>query len=224
MNDSRLKEDADAVAEGETVTSHFEQEVSKHSVDFSESQMSATQEFVQIHEFDTSSVISEEEEKGAVVLNESEEDLKCEKGFYSDVEKEAVDSKQAEVEISVIPPSPPLHLHEQEKEAQGVEEKTRASKPLRKLSGEYHNSYIDHEFPALIRCFQVVNVNSKYLSVQSPLLHFLESIRKHCSKHMPQIPSKGLGSDGLKLFPKLISYFNLLQSVQMISPSSPCIK
>lgn len=223
MNDSPLKEDADAVAEGETISSHFEWEVSKHSVDVSESQMSATQETVQSHEFDTSSISSEEEGAGALI--ESEEDLKCEKGCYSEVEKESEDSKQTEVEISVIPPSPPLHPNEQEKEAHDVEEKTLASEPLRKLNGEYHSSSIDHEFPALIRCFQVVNVNSEHLSVQSHLLHFLESIRKHCSKHMPQIHSKGLGLDGLKSFPKLIGFFNLLPSVQMIFYlSTPCIK
>ncbi|KAJ6663502.1 hypothetical protein lerEdw1_009581 [Lerista edwardsae] len=163
VNDSPLKEDADAVAEGETIPSHFEWEVSKHSVDFSESQMSATQETVQSHESDTSSVSSEEEGAGALI--ESEEDLKCEKGFYSDVEKESEDSKQTEVKISVIPPSPPLHLNEQEKEAHDVEEKTMASEPLRKLNGEYPSSSIDHEFPALIRCFQPPLVKTQTVTI-----------------------------------------------------------
>lgn len=173
MRDCPFKEDADDVTEGKNIASHFEWEVSKHSVGFSESQMSTTLASTQIHESDSFSISSKEQkEEGATALLESKEDLRCEKGFCSNMEKEAEDSKQAEVEISVIPVSPPLYLHEQEEEACGVEETKFTSKPLRELNGEYYNQNVDHEFPALIRCFQVVNVNIEYL-LQTPVLHFL---------------------------------------------------
>lgn len=186
MSDSSFKEDEDAVAEGENIASSFEWEVLKHSVGFSESPVSATQEPAQTHENDTTaSVSSKEEEEGATALTESEEDQKSEKGFYSDVEK------QTEVEISIIPASPPVQTHEQE-EACDVEKKQNSRELLRKLNENGHSLNNDNEFPALIRCFQVVNVHSKHLSLQFPLLHFLESIPKHCSKHMPQILKENL--------------------------------
>ncbi|XP_053122887.1 protein 4.1 isoform X12 [Hemicordylus capensis] len=167
VSDSPFKEDVDAMAEGENITSHFEWEVSKHSVGFKESQMSNTQESTQTHEFDTSSINSkeQEEEKGSVALIESKEDLKCEKGIYSNVEKETEDSKHAEVEISVIPASPPVHLHEQEEETHDVEEEKISSEPLRKLNGECHSSNTDHEFPALIRCFQPPLVKTQTVTI-----------------------------------------------------------
>ncbi|XP_015669809.1 protein 4.1 [Protobothrops mucrosquamatus] len=166
VRDCPFKEDADDVTEGKNITSHFEWEVSKHSVGFSESQMSATLESTQIHESDSFSISSKEQkEEGATALLESKEDLKCEKGFYSNMEKEAEDSKQAEVEISVIPVSPPLYLHEQEEEACGVEETKFICEPLRKLNGEYYNPNVDHEFPALIRCFQPPLVKTQTVTI-----------------------------------------------------------
>ncbi|XP_039190251.1 protein 4.1 isoform X4 [Crotalus tigris] len=166
VRDCPFKEDADDVTEGKNITSHFEWEVSKHSVGFSESQMSATLESTQIHESDSFSISSKEQkEEGATALLESKEDLKCEKGFYSNMEKEAEDSKQAEVEISVIPVSPPLYLHEQEEEACGVEETKLICEPLRKLNGEYYNPNVDHEFPALIRCFQPPLVKTQTVTI-----------------------------------------------------------
>ncbi|KAK9394677.1 protein 4.1 [Crotalus adamanteus] len=166
VRDCPFKEDADDVTEGKNITSHFEWEVSKHSVGFSESQMSATLESTQIHESDSFSISSKDQkEEGATALLESKEDLKCEKGFYSNMEKEAEDSKQAEVEISVIPVSPPLYLHEQEEEACGVEETKLICEPLRKLNGEYYNPNVDHEFPALIRCFQPPLVKTQTVTI-----------------------------------------------------------
>ncbi|XP_044290643.1 protein 4.1 isoform X10 [Varanus komodoensis] len=162
---SPFKEDTDAVAEGKNIASHFEWEVSKHSVGCSESHMSATQESAQTHKCDTSSISSqEEEEEGAAALVKNEEDLRCEKGFYSDVEKENKDSKQVEVEMSVTPVLPPLNLHEQEEEACDVEEKI-TSKAVRKLNGGCHNSNVDNEFPALIRCFQPPLVKTQTVTI-----------------------------------------------------------
>lgn len=199
MSDSPFKEDMDAMAEGENAASHFKWEVSKHTVGFSESEMSPTQESAQSLETDTTpSISSIQEQEGAAALLESKEDLRCEREFCSNV------GNQATVEVSVIPPSPPLHSHEQEEAAYGAEEKKVTSKPLRKLNGESHNSHIDNEFPALIRCFQVVNLSSEcLLSFQTSLLHFLKSVPKHCSKHGPQMGEAGLGLDELKLIPKL---------------------
>ncbi|KAM6428046.1 protein 4.1 isoform 9-T10 [Liasis olivaceus] len=166
VRDCPFKEDADEVTEGKNIISHFEWEVPKHSLGFSESQMSTTLESTQIHESDSFSINSKEQkEKGATALLESKEDLRCEKGFYSNMEKEAEDSKQAEVEISVVPVSPPLYLHEQEEEACGVEEKKLTSKPLRKLNGEYYNPNVDNEFPALIRCFQPPLVKTQTVTI-----------------------------------------------------------
>ncbi|XP_060547501.1 protein 4.1 isoform X13 [Pantherophis guttatus] len=166
VRDCPFKEDADDVTEGKNIASHFEWEVSKHSVGFSESQMSTTLASTQIHESDSFSISSKEQkEEGATALLESKEDLRCEKGFCSNMEKEAEDSKQAEVEISVIPVSPPLYLHEQEEEACGVEETKFTSKPLRELNGEYYNPNVDHEFPALIRCFQPPLVKTQTVTI-----------------------------------------------------------
>ncbi|XP_070619929.1 protein 4.1 isoform X13 [Erythrolamprus reginae] len=164
--DCPFKEDADDVTEVINIASHFEWEVSKHSVGFSESQMSTTLVSTQIHESDSFSISSKEQkEEGATALLESKEDLSCEKGFCSNMEKEAEDSKQAEVEISVIPVSPPLYLHEQEEEACGVEETKFINKPLRELNGEYYNQNVDHEFPALIRCFQPPLVKTQTVTI-----------------------------------------------------------
>ncbi|XP_025022106.1 protein 4.1 isoform X13 [Python bivittatus] len=166
VRDCLFKEDADEVTEGKNIIPHFEWEVPKHSLGFSESQMSTTLESTQIRESDSFSINSKEQkEKGATALLESKEDLRCEKGFYSNMEKEAEDSKQAEVEISVVPVSPPLYLHEQEEEACGVEEKKLTSKPLRKLNGEYYNPNVDNEFPALIRCFQPPLVKTQTVTI-----------------------------------------------------------
>ncbi|XP_070805572.1 protein 4.1 isoform X6 [Pituophis catenifer annectens] len=166
VRDCPFKEDADDVTEGKNIASHFEWEVSKHSVGFSESQMSTTLASTQIHESDSFSISSKEQkEEGATALLESKEDLRCEKGFCSNMEKEAEDSKQAEVEISVIPVSPPLYLHEQEEEACGVEETKFTSKPLRELNGEYYSPNVDHEFPALIRCFQPPLVKTQTVTI-----------------------------------------------------------
>ncbi|KAM3829733.1 protein 4.1 isoform 2-T2 [Vipera latastei] len=165
VRDCPFKEDAEDVTEGKNITSHFEWEVSKHSVGFSESQMSTTLESTQIHESDSFSISSKEQkEEGATALLESKEELRCEKGFYSNMEKEAEDSKQAEVEISVIPVSPPLYLHEQEEEA-CVEETKCICEPLRKLNGDYYNPNVDHEFPALIRCFQPPLVKTQTVTI-----------------------------------------------------------
>lgn len=186
MSDSLFKEDEDAVAEGENMASSFEWEVSKHSIGISESPVSATQEPAKTNGYDTTaSISSEEEEEGATALTESEEDLRSEKGFYSKVEK------QTEVEICIIPTSPPVQTHEQE-EACDVETKPSSRELLRKQNENCHSLNFDNEFPALIRCFQVVNVHSKHLSLQFPLLHFLELIPKHCSKHMLLIHEEGL--------------------------------
>ncbi|XP_058051256.1 protein 4.1 isoform X10 [Ahaetulla prasina] len=166
VRDSPFKEDADDVTEGKNIASHFEWEVSKHSVGFSESQMSTILASTQIHESDSFSISSKEQkEEGATALPESKEDLRCEKGFCSNMEKEAEDPKQAEVEISVISVSPPLYLHEQEEEACGVEETKFTSKPLRELNGEYYNPNVDHEFPALIRCFQPPLVKTQTVTI-----------------------------------------------------------
>uniref|UniRef100_A0A670Y8G4 Protein 4.1 n=1 Tax=Pseudonaja textilis TaxID=8673 RepID=A0A670Y8G4_PSETE len=166
VRDCPFKEDADDVTKGRNIASHFEWEDSKHSVGFSESQMSTTLASTQIHESDSFSISSKEQkEEGATTLPESKEDLRCEKGFYSNMEKEAEDSKQAEVEISVIPVSPPLYLYEQEEEACGVEETKLTSKPLRELNGEYYNPNVDHEFPALIRCFQPPLVKTQTVTI-----------------------------------------------------------
>ncbi|XP_032084364.1 protein 4.1 isoform X3 [Thamnophis elegans] len=165
VRDCPFKEDADDVTEGKNIASHFEWEVSKHSVGFSESQMSTALESTQIHESDSFSISSKEQkEEGATAL-ESKEDLRCEKGFCSNMEKEAEDFKQAEVEVSVIPVSPPLYLHEQEEEACGFEETKFTSKPLRELNGEYYNPNVDHEFPALIRCFQPPLVKTQTVTI-----------------------------------------------------------
>ncbi|XP_054854991.1 protein 4.1 isoform X2 [Eublepharis macularius] len=158
MSGSPFKEDMDTVAEGKNIASDFEWEVSKHSVGFSESQMSATQESAQIHEFDTTTSISSEEEEGAAALAESEEDLRSEKGLYSDVEK------QIEVEISVIPTSPPLQPHEQE-EACDAEKKQNSRQLLRKLNENCHNLNSDNEFPDLIRCFQPPLVKTQTVTI-----------------------------------------------------------
>lgn len=197
MRDCPFKEDAEDVTEGKNITSHFEWEVSKHSVGFSESQMSTSLESTQIHESDSFSISSKEQkEEGATALLESKEELRCEKGFCSNMEKEAEDSKQAEVEISVIPVSPPLYLHEQEEEA-CVEETKCICEPLRKLNGEYYNPNVDHEFPALIRCFQVVNVNTEYL-LQTPVLHFLSHFANTGASIALHIHEEGLRFDVLE--------------------------
>ncbi|XP_061452191.1 protein 4.1 isoform X16 [Rhineura floridana] len=164
VSDSPFKEDVDAMAEGENTTTCFEWEVSKHSVAFSESQMSTPQESAQTCGSDTSPTSSQEQE-GAAALTESKEDLRCEKGFYSDVEKEAEDSKEDEVEISILPASPPLHFHEQEEEVCDIEGEKWASEPLSKLNGECHSSSIDNEFPALIRCFQPPLVKTQTVTI-----------------------------------------------------------
>ncbi|XP_013926363.1 PREDICTED: protein 4.1 isoform X10 [Thamnophis sirtalis] len=165
VRDCPFKEDADDVTEGKNIASHFEWEVSKHSVGFSESQMSTALESTQIHESDSFSISSKEQkEEGATAL-ESKEDLRCEKGFCSNMEKEAEDFKQAEVEVSVIPVSPPLYLHEQEEEACGFEETKFTNKPLRELNGEYYNPNVDHEFPALIRCYQPPLVKTQTVTI-----------------------------------------------------------
>lgn len=184
------------MAEGENITSHFEWEVSKHSVALSESPVSSPQESAHTCESDTSSASSKEQEKqgaaaAAAALSESKEDLRCGEGFYSVVEKEAEDSKQDEMEVYKIPSSPPLHLHEQEEEACDVEGGKGASEPLSELNGECHSSSIDNEFPALIRCFQVVNVNLKHLSLQSSLLHF----RSHSTNTAASICHKSIKKD-----------------------------
>ncbi|XP_063168049.1 protein 4.1 isoform X13 [Candoia aspera] len=166
VRDCPFKEDADEMTEGKSIISHFEWEVPKHSVGFSESQMSTTLEPTQILESDSFSINSKEQkEEGATAPLESKEDLRCEKGFYSNMEKEAEDSKQAEVEIPVISVSPPLYLHEQEEEACGVEEKKITCKPLRKLNGEFCNPNVDNEFPALIRCFQPPLVKTQTVTI-----------------------------------------------------------
>nr|XP_034975106.1 protein 4.1 isoform X19 [Zootoca vivipara] len=169
-SDSPFKEDLDAMAEGGNITSHFEWEVSKHSVALSESPMSSPQESAHTCESDTSSASSKEQEKqgaaaAAAALSESKEDLRCGEGFYSDVEKEAEDSKQDEMEVYRISSSPPLHLHEQEEEACDVEGGKGASEPLSKLNGECHSSSIDNEFPALIRCFQPPLVKTQTVTI-----------------------------------------------------------
>ncbi|XP_033013845.1 protein 4.1 isoform X11 [Lacerta agilis] len=171
-SDSPFKEDLDAMAEGGNITSHFEWEVSKHSVALSESPMSSPQESAHTCESDTSSASSKEQEKqgaaaaaAAAALSDSKEDLRCGEGFYSDVEKEAQDSKQDEMEVYRIPSSPPLHLHEQEEEACDVEGGKGASEPLSKLNGECHSSSIDNEFPALIRCFQPPLVKTQTVTI-----------------------------------------------------------
>ncbi|XP_053254535.1 protein 4.1 isoform X13 [Podarcis raffonei] len=171
-SDSPFKEDLDAMAEGGNITSHFEWEVSKHSVALSESPVSSPQESAHTCESDTSSASSKEQEKqgaaaavAAAALSESKEDLRCGEGFYSDVEKEAEDSKQDEMEVYRIPSSPPLHLHEQEEEACDVEGGKGASEPLSKLNGECHSSSIDNEFPALIRCFQPPLVKTQTVTI-----------------------------------------------------------
>ncbi|XP_078236282.1 protein 4.1 isoform X22 [Pogona vitticeps] len=165
MCDSPFKEDAGTkVAEGENMTSHFELEVLEPSVGFSENQVSTAQESAQTQESDTSSISSkEQEEEGAHALLESTEDLSYEQGFCSDVEKEAEDSKQAEVEICTIPV--PLHLHEQEEEACEVEGEKLTSKPLRDINGESHTSDTVNEFPALIRCFQPPLVKTQTVTI-----------------------------------------------------------
>uniref|UniRef100_A0ABM5ER93 Protein 4.1 n=1 Tax=Pogona vitticeps TaxID=103695 RepID=A0ABM5ER93_9SAUR len=165
MCDSPFKEDAGTkVAEGENMTSHFELEVLEPSVGFSENQVSTAQESAQTQESDTSSISSkEQEEEGAHALLESTEDLSYEQGFCSDVEKEAEDSKQAEVEICTIPV--PLHLHEQEEEACEVEGEKLTSKPLRDINGESHTSNTVNEFPALIRCFQPPLVKTQTVTI-----------------------------------------------------------
>uniref|UniRef100_A0A670ILM5 Protein 4.1 n=1 Tax=Podarcis muralis TaxID=64176 RepID=A0A670ILM5_PODMU len=169
-SDSPFKEDLDAMAEGENITSHFEWEVSKHSVALSESPVSSPQESAHTCESDTSSASSKEQEKqgaaaAAAALSESKEDLRCGEGFYSVVEKEAEDSKQDEMEVYKIPSSPPLHLHEQEEEACDVEGGKGASEPLSELNGECHSSSIDNEFPALIRCFQPPLVKTQTVTI-----------------------------------------------------------
>ncbi|KAL8220423.1 UNVERIFIED_CONTAM: hypothetical protein K2H54_045570 [Gekko kuhli] len=161
MSDSPFKEDEDAVTEGENIASNFEWEVSKHSVGFSESPVSATQEPAQTYENGTTACISseeEEEEEGATALTESEEDLRSEKGFYSDVEK------QTEVDISIIPTSPPVQTHEQE-EACDVEKKQNSRELLRKLNENCHSLNIDNEFPDLIRCFQPPLVKTQTVTI-----------------------------------------------------------
>ncbi|XP_077193310.1 protein 4.1 isoform X11 [Paroedura picta] len=155
MSDSPFKEDEDAVAEGEHIASNFDWEVSKHSVGFSESPVSAPQVPAQTHGNDTTASISG---KGAAALTESEEDLRSEKGFHSDVEK------QTELDSSIIPTSPPVQTHEQE-EACGVEKEQNSRELLRKLNENCHHLNVDNEFPALIRCFQPPLVKTQTVTI-----------------------------------------------------------
>ncbi|XP_048358461.1 protein 4.1-like isoform X3 [Sphaerodactylus townsendi] len=158
VSDFPFKEDADAMAEGQNIASGFEWEDSKHSVGISESQMSAAQDPAQTHEFDTTASVSSEEEEGATAQAESEEDLRSEKGFYSDVDN------QTEVESSIIPASPPLQTHEQQ-EACDVEKEQNSRELLRKLSENCHSLNIDNEFPALICCFQPPLVKTQTVTI-----------------------------------------------------------
>lgn len=217
MCDSPFKEDADTkVAEGGNMTPHFEVEVLEPSVGFSESQMPTAQESAQTQESDTSSVSSKaQEEEGAPALLESNEDLSCEKGFCSDVEKEAEESKQAEVEISTLPISLPLRLHEQEEEACEVEGQALTSQPLSGINGECHTSDTVNEFPALIRCFQVVNINSEYV-ISSSWLHFLGIHLQTLQQAYGRNPYRRIIFRWSEVTSKTNQLLNFLQSVQII--------
>uniref|UniRef100_A0A8D0BDC1 Protein 4.1 n=1 Tax=Salvator merianae TaxID=96440 RepID=A0A8D0BDC1_SALMN len=154
-SDSPFRKDVDAMAERKNVASCFEWEVPKHSVGLSEDQISTSPESAQTHEPDTTSISSKEAE-GALACIESKKDIRCEKGFYSE---------EAEVEISLAPPSSALCPHEQEEEASGTEGVKNAGEPFRSLNEGCHNSDTDNEFPVLIRCFQPPLVKTQTVTI-----------------------------------------------------------
>lgn len=150
------------MTERKSTNPDFELEGPKYSVAFSENQMSTPPESLQSHDFGTSSLSREEEERAPVILA-SKDDLTCEKG-YAGVKKQTDDTdEQSEVETPTISVSPPLHRCQREEEAENVEENYFTRDPLRKLNGECHDSNIDDGLPTLIRCFQVVTVSSEFL-------------------------------------------------------------
>ncbi|XP_067386815.1 protein 4.1 isoform X2 [Emydura macquarii macquarii] len=163
LSDFPFKTDVDAVTERKSSNPDFEWEGPKHSVAFSENQMSTPPESLQSRDFDTSSESSEEE--GAPVFLESKDDLKCEKGGYEGVEKQADDSEQSEVETPIIAVSPPVHPCEREEKAEDVEENYFTREPLRKQNEECHDSNIDNEFPTVIRCFQPPLVKTQTVTI-----------------------------------------------------------
>ncbi|KAM7138808.1 protein 4.1 isoform 12-T15 [Macrochelys suwanniensis] len=158
------KTDVDAVTERKNTNPDFELEGPKHSVAFSENQMSTPPVSLQSHDLGTSSLSSEEEERALVFL-ESKDDLTCEKG-YAGVEKQADDSDEpSEVETPTISVSPPLHPCQREEEAENVDENYFTRNPLRKLNGECHESNIDNGLPTLIRCFQPPLVKTQTVTI-----------------------------------------------------------
>nr|XP_023961597.1 protein 4.1 isoform X10 [Chrysemys picta bellii] len=158
------KTDVDAVTERKSTNPDFELVGPKHSVACSENQMSTPPESLQSHDFGTSSLSSEEEERAPVFL-ESQDDLTYEKG-YAGVEKQADDSdEQSVVETPTISVSPPLHPCQREEETENVEENYFTRDPLRKLNGECHNWNIDNGLPTLIRCFQPPLVKTQTVTI-----------------------------------------------------------
>ncbi|XP_034609700.1 protein 4.1 isoform X11 [Trachemys scripta elegans] len=158
------KTDVDAVTERKSTNPDFELVGPKHSVACSENQMSTPPESLQSHDFGTSSLSSEEEERALVFL-ESQDDLTYEKG-YAGVEKQADDSDgQSVVETPTISVSPPLHPCQREEETENVEENYFTRDPLRKLNGVCHNWTIDNGLPTLIRCFQPPLVKTQTVTI-----------------------------------------------------------
>ncbi|XP_043388010.1 protein 4.1 isoform X24 [Chelonia mydas] len=158
------KMDVDAVTERKSTNPDFELEGPKYSVAFSENQMSTPPESLQSHDFGTSSLSREEEERAPVILA-SKDDLTCEKG-YAGVKKQTDDTdEQSEVETPTISVSPPLHPCQREEEAENVEENYFTRDPLRKLNGECHDSNIDDGLPTLIRCFQPPLVKTQTVTI-----------------------------------------------------------
>ncbi|XP_044853421.1 protein 4.1 isoform X3 [Mauremys mutica] len=158
------KTDVDAVTERKSTAPDFELVGPKHSVACSENQMSTPPESLQSHDFGTSSLSSEDEDRALVFL-ESKDDLTYEKG-YAGVEKQAdYSDEQSEVETPTISVSPPLHPCQREEEAENVEENYFTRAPLRNLNGECHNSNIDNGLPTLIRCFQPPLVKTQTVTI-----------------------------------------------------------
>ncbi|KAM6314124.1 protein 4.1 isoform 8-T12 [Podargus strigoides] len=162
MSDFPSREDVAAVAERSSGHAGFAWEGSKQSVAFSDTPVPPTSEPSPSCDFAASSLSSEEEEEeeeAAPSLPASEEDLRCGKGVCADAEK---DSELSELEPPASPATPPWQAWGGEEE---VAEDGEDRFAFRKLNGECHDSDVNNELPALIRCFQPPLVKTQTVTI-----------------------------------------------------------